>query len=226
MGGSTSVGRVMRRQGTCAFRLWKKRSTWRPVRSSAAGCGFYSHVTEQPVEREVHLRDERVTVERRPVDRPATERDLAAFQEGTIELTETHEEAIVTKQVRVVEEVVIETDVREHTETVRDTVRRTEVEVEPLGQESPPRARDVAGYEPEFRSHYDTAFASRGSPYEHWAPAYRYGYDIATDARYRDREWATVEPDARRDWEQRHTGTWEEFKEAIRHAWDQVRGRR
>ena len=190
------------------------------------GVRIYSHVTEQPVEREVHLRDERVTVERRPVDRPATERDLAAFQEGTIELTETHEEAIVTKQMRVVEEVVIETDVREHTETVRDTVRRTEVEVEPLGQESPPRARDVAGYEPAFRSHYDTAFASRGSPYEHWAPAYRYGYDLATDARYRDREWATVEPDARRDWEQRHTGTWEEFKEAIRHAWDKVRGRR
>jgi uncharacterized protein (TIGR02271 family) len=189
------------------------------------GVRIYSHLTEQPVEREVHLRDERVTVERRPVDRPATERDLAAFQEGTIELTETHEEAIVSKQMRVVEEVVIEKDVREHTETVRDTVRRTEVEVEPLGKESPPRARDVAGYEPEFRSHYDTAFASRGSPYEHWAPAYRHGYDIATNARYRDREWSTVEPDARREWEQRHKGTWEEFKEAIRYAWDKVRGR-
>ena len=190
------------------------------------GVRIYSHVTEQPVEREVHLRDERVTVERRPVDRPATERDLAAFQEGTIELTETHEEAIVSKQMRVVEEVVIETDVRERTETVRDTVRRTEVEVEPMGKESPPRTRDVAGYEPEFRAHYDTTFAMRGSPYEHWAPAYRYGYDLATDARNRDREWATVEPDARRDWEQRHKGTWEEFKEAIRHAWDNVRGRR
>ena len=145
------------------------------------GVKIYSHVTEQPVEQEVHLRDERVTVERRPVDRPATERDLAAFKEGTIELTETHEEAIVSKQVRVVEEVVIEKNVREHTETVRDTVRRTEVDVEPLGQEAPPHARDVAAYEREFRSHYDTAFAPRGAPYEHWAPAYRYGYDIATD---------------------------------------------
>ena len=47
------------------------------------GVRIYSHVTEQPVEQEVHLRDERVTVERRPVDRPATERDLAAFKEGT-----------------------------------------------------------------------------------------------------------------------------------------------
>ena len=190
------------------------------------GVRVYSHVTEQPVEREVHLRDERVMVERHPVDRPATERDLAAFQEGTIELTETHEEAIVSKQVRVVEEVVIEKDVREHTETVHDTVRRTEVDVEPLGREAPPHARDFVAYEREFRSHYDTAFAPRGAPYEHWAPAYRYGYDIATDPRYRDREWATVETDARREWEQGHRGTWEEFKEAIRHGWDKVRGRR
>ena len=190
------------------------------------GVRIYSHVTEQPVEQEVHLRDERVTVERRPVDRPATERDLAAFQEGTIELTETHEEAIVSKQARVVEEVVIEKDVREHTETVRDTVRRTEVDVEPIGKESAPRDRDFVAYEREFRSHYDTAFATRGSPYEHWAPAYRYGYDIATDPRYREREWTTVETDARREWEQGHRGTWEEFKEAIRHGWDKVRGRR
>jgi hypothetical protein len=81
-------------------------------------------------------------------------------------------------------------------------------------------------YEREFRSHYDTAFASRGSPYEHWAPAYRYGYDLATDPRCRDREWATMETDAQREWEQRHQGTWQEFKDAIRYAWDKVRGRR
>ena len=152
----------MRRQATCAFRLWKKRSTWNPP-GRARRVRIYSHVTEQPVEQEVHLRDERVTVERRPVDRPATERDLAAFQEGTIELTETHEEAIVSKQARVVEEVVIEKDVREHTETVRDTVRRTEVEVESIGKESASRDRDFVAYEREFRSHYDTAFATRVS---------------------------------------------------------------
>jgi hypothetical protein len=151
---------------------------------------------------------------------------LAAFKEGTIEVTETHEEPVVTKEARVVEEVVIETDVREHTETVRDTVRRTEVDVEPLGKEPTPGAREFSTYEREFRSHYNTAFAPGGSPYDRWAPAYRYGYDIATDPHYRNREWATIEPDARRDWEQRHKGTWEEFKEAIRYAWDKVRGRR
>jgi uncharacterized protein (TIGR02271 family) len=190
------------------------------------GVRIYSHVTEQPVEQQVHLRDERVTVERRPVDRPATERDFAAFKEGTIEMTETHEEPIVTKEARVVEEVVIDKDVREHTETVRDTARRTEVDVEPIGKESTPRARDFSAYEHEFRSHYDTAFAKRGVAYDRWAPAYRYGYDVATDPRYRGREWAAIEPDARREWEQRHRGSWEEFKEAIRYGWDRVRGRR
>jgi hypothetical protein len=165
-------------------------------------------------------------VERRLVDRPATERDLAAFKEDTIEVTETHEEAVATKQARVVEEVVIDRDVQEHTETVRDTVRRTEVDVEPLGKESTPRPGDFSAYERELRSHYDTAFAPRGAPYERWAPAYRYGYDLATNPRYREREWATIEPDARREWDQRHRGTWEEMKDAIRYAWDKVRGRR
>jgi hypothetical protein len=160
------------------------------------------------------------------VDRSATEPDLAAFKEGTIEVTETHEEPVVAKQARVVEEVVVEKDVQEHTETVRDTVRRTDVDVEPLGKESTPRARDFSAYEREFRSHFETAFAPRGAPYDRWAPAYRYGYDLATDPRYRAREWAALEPDARREWEQDHRGTWEEFKEAIRHAWDNVRGRR
>jgi hypothetical protein len=90
---------------------------------------------------------------------------------------------------------------------VRDTVRRTEVGVEPTWKESTPGAADFAAYEREFRSHYDTALAQRGSPYDRWAPAYRYGYDLASDPRHRGREWAAVETDARRDWEQRHRGT-------------------
>jgi uncharacterized protein (TIGR02271 family) len=90
----------------------------------------YSHVTERPVEENVHLREEHVHVQRTPVNRPASEADFQAFKEGTIELTETAEEAVVSKQARVVEEVVIGKDVTERTETVRDNVRRTNVEVE------------------------------------------------------------------------------------------------
>ena len=34
------------------------------------------------------------------------------------------------------------------------------------------------------------------------------------------------EDEARRDWELRHPSTWERFKDAIRHAWEEVGNRR
>jgi hypothetical protein len=61
--------------------------------------------------------------------------------------------------------------------------------------------------------------------YADYEPAYRYGYDLAGNARYRGRDWAALEADARRDWESRHGGTWEQFKDAIRYGWDKVRAR-
>ena len=189
------------------------------------GVRLYTRVTERPVEETVRLRDETVHVERRPVDRPATEADVAAATERTVEVTETDEEAVARKQARVVEEVVVRKDVEEHTETVRDTVRRTEVEVEPVGAEATREARGFETYETDFRQHYTTAASSRGQAYEHWAPAYRYGYTLAGDPRYRGRDWPAIEAEARRDWEQQHRGTWEEMKDAIRYAWDKVRGR-
>ncbi|MFL6449374.1 MAG: YsnF/AvaK domain-containing protein [Bryobacteraceae bacterium] len=102
---------------------------------SRGGVRVYSHVTERPVEENVQLREEHVHVQRNPVNRPASEADFQAFREGTIELTETAEEPIVSKQARVVEEVVVGKDVTERTQTVRDTVRRTDVEVEEVDTE-------------------------------------------------------------------------------------------
>ena len=90
---------------------------------------IHTHVEERPVEASVRLRDERVHVERRRVDRPVTASE-DAFKERTIEVSETDEEAVVEKEARVVEEVVVSKDAVEREETVRDTVRRTEVEVE------------------------------------------------------------------------------------------------
>ena len=90
-----------------------------------------SYVVEQPVQEQVDLRDERVSVERRPVDRPLTGADRdRAFQERTIEAEEKSEEAVVNKEARVKEELVVNKDVNQRTETVSDTVRRTEVDVE------------------------------------------------------------------------------------------------
>lgn len=96
------------------------------------GVRVYSHVVETPVEENVQLREEHVRVQRTPVNRPASEADFGAFKEGTIELTETGEEVVVGKQARVVEEVRVGKDVSERTQTVKDTLRRTEVEVEEI----------------------------------------------------------------------------------------------
>jgi len=94
------------------------------------GVRVRSYVVETPVEESVRLRDETINVERRRVDRPASDITADAFRERTIELTETDEEAVVAKTARVTEEVVISKDVTERTERVSDTVRRTEVDVE------------------------------------------------------------------------------------------------
>jgi uncharacterized protein (TIGR02271 family) len=98
------------------------------------GVRIYNRVTERPVEQQVNLREEKVKVEHRRVDRIASEQDMNMFRETRgVELTEMIEEPVVAKEPHVVEEVIISKEVVDHPETIRDTVRRTEVEVERLG---------------------------------------------------------------------------------------------
>ncbi|ACA16351.1 conserved hypothetical protein [Methylobacterium sp. 4-46] len=89
-----------------------------------------SYVVETPVQEQVALREERVHLERRPVDRALTQADERLFAERTIEAAERAEEAVVSKDVRVKEEIGLRKDVEQRTETVSDKVRRTEVEIE------------------------------------------------------------------------------------------------
>ncbi|WP_457094448.1 YsnF/AvaK domain-containing protein [Microvirga sp. P5_D2] len=91
-----------------------------------------SRVIERPVQEQVTLREERIDVERRPVSGEYREGALGSdpFQERTIEVEERGEEAVVSKEARVVEEVVVRKDVEQRTETISDTVRKTEVDVE------------------------------------------------------------------------------------------------
>lgn len=86
------------------------------------------YVVETPVSEDVVLRDETVSVERRPASASAAVPE-AAFTDKVIEMTETGEEAVVSKTARVTEEVVLRKDISERTETVRDTLRKEEVEV-------------------------------------------------------------------------------------------------
>jgi len=91
---------------------------------------------------------------------------------------------VVAKQARVVEEVVVHKEATEHVETIHDTVRRTDVEVEQgqAHQESSFRSFDT--YDADFRQHFNTTFAQQqGATYDAYIPAYRYGYTLATDKR-------------------------------------------
>ncbi len=88
-------------------------------------------VVETPVEEQVSLRDEHVSIERHPVTdgRPVADAD---WTDKTIEMTESAEEAVVSKTARVTEEIALRKEAAERTETVRDTVRREDVEVTKL----------------------------------------------------------------------------------------------
>src|ERR1700722_10001893 len=96
------------------------------------------YVVETPVEQQVALQDEKVVVDRRPV---TGGQPVANFTDKTIEMTETHEEPVLSKTARVTEEVSLHKEVTDRVETVRDTVRRDEVEVEQApGTAVPPRS--------------------------------------------------------------------------------------
>lgn len=96
------------------------------------GVRVRSRIVERPVEESLRLREERVSIQRTPVNRPATAADLNAFQDGQIEVVEHAEVPVVSKTANVVEEISVGKEVNERTETVRDTVRNTEVDVENL----------------------------------------------------------------------------------------------
>ena len=97
------------------------------------GVRVTTHVRERPVEQTVTLREEQVEVERRPAGRTLKPEEAeAAFQDKTVEMLGTSEEASVRKQARVVGEVALGKRVEEHKEKVKDTVRRSEVEVETI----------------------------------------------------------------------------------------------
>lgn len=183
------------------------------------GVRVHKEVTAQPVHENVNLHEERVSVERRPVDREVRPEDLRAFENETVEMREMAEEAVVEKRARVVEEVVIGKESHERTEQITDTVRRSDVRVEPLVATNKTRGNFDA-VEGSCRTHFNQHFANSGWDYDTgYSHAYRYGYDLAGSGN----DWSTMEGDVQTKWESHNKGTWERFKDAIRYGYDQGR---
>jgi uncharacterized protein (TIGR02271 family) len=169
---------------------------------AAGGIRVTETVKTVPVEQDVTLRQETVDVERRPADRPVSAGD-DVFGGRTIEVTATTEEPVVEKTPRVVEEVVITKGASTRTETIRDTVRKTDIDVEDLSSS--------------FAKHFERQYGGEGRRFDDYAPAYEYGRQLSGS------EWSSVEPDARARWEAGRPGTWDRFKAAIRHAWENAK---
>ena len=93
------------------------------------------YVVATPVEKEVSLHSERVVVERHPVTGTVAT-GTADFTDRTIEMTETEEQAVVSKTARIVEEVALRKEASDRVETVKDTVRRQEIEIETVPSET------------------------------------------------------------------------------------------
>jgi hypothetical protein len=98
-------------------------------------------------------------------------------------------------------------------------VRRTEVDID----DGNGAFGTFDDYDEGFRTDYNTNYTTSGYSYDQYQPAYRYGYTLASDERYTNRNWAEMEPEIRRRWEGTNQGTWEDFKDAIRRGWEEVK---
>ncbi len=190
------------------------------------GVRVYSRMTDTPVEQDVNLRQEHVRVDRQPVDRAATDADLRAGRDQVIEVSEYGEEPVVAKQARVVEEVRVNKDASERTETVRDSVRQSDVQVENLADRGNRPNGQTSAYDSDFRKHFAATYPANAANYDDYAPAYRYGYEAASDPRYAGRDYSQVESDLRSDYGRRYPNSaWDRMKDSIRYGWDKMTGK-
>ena len=107
---------------------------------TTSGKRLVSSVSEREVEKPVTLREEEVEVERRREDRHLSPGEAdRAFQEETAEMTATSERPVISKEARVTGEVGLRKQTGERQEVVRDTIRRKDVEVETVKEQSKQR---------------------------------------------------------------------------------------
>ncbi len=88
-------------------------------------------------------------------------------------------------------------------------------------------AESYDDYASDFRAHYKTAYASTGKDYATYDPAYRYGYETAYEAEYRDRPYTEAEADLERGYAERYPNSrYNDVRDAVRYGYSSARGDR
>lgn len=187
--------------------------------TDAGGVQVQSTMEEKPVEETVDLRREHVDVERRPVDRPASDADFDTFKEGTMEVREHSEEPVVEKRARVVEEVEVKKNAEETQQTIRDTVRHTDVEVNRLDAQGQTQDMGMDEYDAYFQNHFNNHYNNTSYTYDQYRPFYEYGSTLANDPRYQGWTWERIEPVARQYYSSDQNTRWDDIKEAVHEGW-------
>ena len=132
---------------------------------------------------------------------------------------------MIEKETRIEEEVRVGKHGEERTETVRDTVRETHIDIERLRGEIPTEY-GYAEYEPEYREHYETAYGEAGGEFPEYEHAYRFGHTLGASEEYRDRDYDKLEPNIRRSFEDRYgRGTYDQYSDAMRQGFETARRR-
>lgn len=78
-------------------------------------------------------------------------------------------------------------------------------------------------HETRFKDHYQSHFSTSHYEYHQYRPAYQHGFELGLDPRYRRMDWSSVEPEARRTWDESTMGIWSQYKEAVHYGWEQGR---
>jgi uncharacterized protein (TIGR02271 family) len=160
------------------------------------------NVLERPVTEHIKLREEHIDIERRAVNR-APRGDETILKGGVMDLTEYAEEAVVSKEARIVEEVVVRKRITSHDEIINATLRSTDVDI---------RGDGLANVE--FKRYLES-LGMTGDKFEDHLQAYQFGRSL----RGTGKGWEDVEISARERWEMKQPSTWDRFKESIRYGW-------
>ncbi len=90
--------------------------------------------------------------------------------------------------------------------------------------QAPPSHREPDKFvsrESVFKAHYQSHYTASGFAYTHYRLAYKYGFDLALEPDSQNMDWKTIEPQARRNWNEGSLGPWSQHHDAVRYGWEE-----